>query len=205
MGDSNLTVVMLIVLLVPGIPAYILYSRLPSEKTIVTGPFQGFKVQLTGAFAAYFVLVMLAMGFMLTYLKGRRSWLPDEDYVTWMVRGNLQFEGDNPQGKLGDAIFTFSPRQMEVRSDGSFYTVVALPTGIPGSATTMQIEHPLYNTAVVHLTKNASPRGYGAPQTLEFDTGGHIINITDPIVLKTRATPYNPQTAYQPQLVTDSE
>ena len=200
MGDYNPIVVFLVVLLAPGIPAYILYSRLPPEKTIVNGPFKGFQVQLTGAFAAYFVLVLLAMSFMVTFLSKRRVWYANEQFVTWIVKGELKFD-DSSGAKIGDANITFSPRLVEVRGDGSFFTVVPLPTGMQRNATTMQIDHPLYDPKVVHLSPAASPKGYGTPQALEFDTTDHVINIPDPILLKPKAKGYVEETAYQPQLV----
>ncbi|MBC7746146.1 MAG: hypothetical protein H7096_13705 [Flavobacterium sp.] len=48
--------------LVPLIPAYILYKTLPAE-TSVSGPFEGLKVNLSGAFGGYFLLVLIAFAF----------------------------------------------------------------------------------------------------------------------------------------------
>lgn len=49
------------ILLLPLIPAYFLYKRLPS-KTTVSGPFKGLNVQLTGSFGGYFILVLFSSG-----------------------------------------------------------------------------------------------------------------------------------------------
>jgi len=57
-------------LLVPLVPAYILYRNLPSE-TKVSGPFKGLNLQLTGAFAGYFVLVLFGSG-LFHYLEQAR-------------------------------------------------------------------------------------------------------------------------------------
>ena len=51
------------VLLLPLVPAYILYKTLPS-RTTVTGPFRGLNIQLTGAFGGYFLLVLFSSGFL---------------------------------------------------------------------------------------------------------------------------------------------
>lgn len=48
-------------LLIPLIPAFIIYRFLPS-KTSVTGPFKGLSLNLTGAFGGYFLLVIISSG-----------------------------------------------------------------------------------------------------------------------------------------------
>jgi hypothetical protein len=202
MSDYEPIIIMLIILLVPGIPAYILYSRLPHEKTIVTGPFRGLQLHLTGAFAAYFVLVVLAMGFFLTFMSQRSGWSRQADFETWVITGELK--SDDPDARLTDASITFSPRLLEVRDDGSFFTVLPLQTGGPGKkATTMQIEHPLFSTAVVHLSKGTTGGGYASPYKMEVDTAAKIINITPAIALKAAPNKYVETQAYQPQLVPD--
>jgi hypothetical protein len=51
------------VLLIPLVPAFILYKLLPS-KAAVKGPFKGLDIALQGAFGGYFVLVLVAFGVM---------------------------------------------------------------------------------------------------------------------------------------------
>lgn len=50
--------------LIPLIPAYILYKTLPAQ-TSVSGPFKGLTINLSGAFAGYFLLVLIAFAFTL--------------------------------------------------------------------------------------------------------------------------------------------
>ncbi|POY34956.1 hypothetical protein C3K47_17795 [Solitalea longa] len=59
---NNQLVYLVVITLLPIIPAYILYKTLPS-KTSVKGPFKGLTLNLSGAFAAYFLLFLLLMGF----------------------------------------------------------------------------------------------------------------------------------------------
>lgn len=61
MGSFNLIANLSAVLLIPLLPAFILYKFLPS-KTAVKGPFKGLTVNLTGAFGGYFLLVIIAIG-----------------------------------------------------------------------------------------------------------------------------------------------
>lgn len=61
MGTINLIADLSTVLLIPLLPAFILYKFLPS-KTAVKGPFKGLTINLTGAFGGYFLLVIIAIG-----------------------------------------------------------------------------------------------------------------------------------------------
>lgn len=58
------------VLIVPLLPAFILYKFLPS-KTMVTGPFKGLNLNLTGAFGGYFLLVLISIGLTHFVLKNQ--------------------------------------------------------------------------------------------------------------------------------------
>lgn len=49
------------ILLVPLVPAFIIYKFLPSSDTDVSGPYQGLSLKLKGAFAGYFLLVIVGL------------------------------------------------------------------------------------------------------------------------------------------------
>lgn len=84
-------------LLVPLAPAYILYRKLPSD-TVVKGPFKGLTVQLTGAFAGYFVLVLVGSG-LFSYLEQARQPTAVFDY-------NINFPADDFPRDLADTAVT---------------------------------------------------------------------------------------------------
>jgi hypothetical protein len=60
-GAASLLIILSAVLLLPLIPAWVLYRFLPA-RTSVTGPFKGLNVKLSGAFSGYFLLVLIALG-----------------------------------------------------------------------------------------------------------------------------------------------
>src|ERR1700716_3283566 len=60
------------VLLLPLVPAFLLYKFLPS-KTSVSGPFKGLNLKLTGAFGGYFLLVLTAIGVFFPLLKNDQA------------------------------------------------------------------------------------------------------------------------------------
>ena len=49
------------ILLIPIIPAFILYKFLPVSETDVSGPYSGLSLKLKGAFAGYFLLVLVGL------------------------------------------------------------------------------------------------------------------------------------------------
>jgi hypothetical protein len=84
-----------VVLLIPLIPAVLIYWTLPPKQTRVTGPFKGLAINLTGAFAGYFLLVLLASGMALQLQ-------PDQDkfpkYEEYKLFGSVDLTGANPNG-----------------------------------------------------------------------------------------------------------
>jgi hypothetical protein len=45
-------------IILPILPAFILYKFLPKNKVLVKGPFKGLTVDMAGAFAGYFLLFL---------------------------------------------------------------------------------------------------------------------------------------------------
>ncbi|MBM9596264.1 hypothetical protein [Roseitranquillus sediminis] len=72
-----------VVVLVSLVPAWILYRILPST-SVVTGPFKGFDLNLTGAFAGYFIIMIFGASILMFYVKprtvdlGTRYWVRGE-------------------------------------------------------------------------------------------------------------------------------
>jgi hypothetical protein len=75
-------VLMTFAFLLPLVPAYILYRTLPSD-TKVGGPFKGLNLQLSGSFAGYFLLTVMAFAF----IKSSIPKTPVDDM--WEVRGRI--------------------------------------------------------------------------------------------------------------------
>src|SRR5256885_13971987 len=88
-------------LLLPLIPAFLLYKFLPS-KTSVSGPFKGLNLKLTGAFGGYFLLVLTAIGVFFPLLKNDQQKVIEqqkqrikelENAVSakqqWVMKGNV--------------------------------------------------------------------------------------------------------------------
>lgn len=70
--NSQFIITLAAILLMPLIPAFLLYKFLPS-KTNVGGPFKGLSLKLTGAFAGYFLLVISAMSVFYFLMKNQQA------------------------------------------------------------------------------------------------------------------------------------
>jgi hypothetical protein len=103
------------VFFLPLFPSYILYKLLPSRAT-VAGPLRGWNINLSGAFAGYFLLVLIA-AFMV-----REQVQRDYDsgsFQVWKVVGKVS-SPEEYQDFAGKPVVGFDPRPVIVFSDGRF-------------------------------------------------------------------------------------
>ncbi|MBW3535560.1 MAG: hypothetical protein KY453_10160 [Gemmatimonadetes bacterium] len=135
-------VLMAMIILLPIVPAYLLYRLLPSTGD-VQGPWQGLQIKLGGAFAGYFLLVVTLLGF----------WKTLPTYEVWGVEGRLDFaDGQGDPGLVG---FSLRPSNSTVSPDGRFrVSVFAFPDQSGAAALPMLVvDHPGYRPAAVDLAR----------------------------------------------------
>jgi len=121
------------VFLVPLIPAYIVYKLLPPSKTKVGGPFKGLKINLTGAFGGYFLLVLIALSLVFFFITP-----PKPQLEVWTLTGIIQTKSMDPN--IADVSDDFAgteintkPETFLVDSEGQFNIKVAvIPDDIKG-------------------------------------------------------------------------
>ena len=63
MGCLNDILFLGVIVILPIIPAFILFKWLPPKKTFASGPFKGLNLKLTGSFAGYFVVLLFILTF----------------------------------------------------------------------------------------------------------------------------------------------
>lgn len=61
------------ILLLPLVPAFIIYKFLPASDTDVSGPYQGLSLKLKGAFAGYFLLVIVGLALQYTVTNNKQQ------------------------------------------------------------------------------------------------------------------------------------
>ena len=102
MGTTNTFLyVLAAMLLLPLLPAFLLYKFLPS-KTSVSGPFKGLNIKLTGAFGGYFLLVLTSIGVFFPLLKNEQAKIIEQQnqrikelentmngHQQWVMKGNI--------------------------------------------------------------------------------------------------------------------
>lgn len=177
-------------ILLPIIPAYILYKTLPA-KTAVSGPFQGLRIDLSGAFAGYFLLVIVIVTF-------GRPVKADLTYEVWTVKGKIEDEdgGVLPRDKIN---LNLQPRSVEYLDDGAFEMDILVRRGQSGQVKfpTLLVERQpaqAFGNETVHL--DSSMEKLGKKYARDINKESREITITDPIKLKKLAEkPYAPPAA----------
>lgn len=174
-------------ILLPLIPAILLFKLLPLSSADVSGPFHGFQIKLGGAVGAYFILV-LVISF------GPR---PTPPYEVFTVKGQVQDENGEPMAE--NKIKMNVERSVVYRkNDGSFeMKIVVRPDEmgqmkLPALNVEWEPAH-LFGNATVHL--NPDDQVFGQKYALKSSPGE--IRIADPIKLK-KKLPVAPETPYNP-------
>jgi hypothetical protein len=187
--------------LLPLIPAYILYKMLPA-KANVRGPFKGLNIQLTGAFGGYFLLVLVVFAFV--YSRPPRPVVvncPPADpykYEVYKVEGRINVE---QQKDIGSITLSLQPPERSVLPNGAFEFDIPVKPGQTGEATfpSLVIGHPEYETETLDLRENP-PATFGQQYQIAYDKAARKIVVKDPVILKKKDTapPYSPTQKAQP-------
>jgi len=173
-------------ILLPVVPALLLYKLLPSTAD-VSGPFHGMQIKLSGAFAGYFLLVLVIL-----------FWpRPKAAYEVWTVKGQIQDQNGTvlPQDKVN---LNIQPRSIDyIQDEGTFEMDILVKRGQSGQAKfpTLLVEwQPAqpFGNAPVHL--DPSNQLFGKKYKLKIDDKLREITITEPIVLEKKI----PEAAYAP-------
>jgi hypothetical protein len=178
---EDLIKLVLLVVLLPIIPAYILYKTLPS-RTKVSGPFKGLNIQLTGAFTGYTLL--------------------NQEYELWTVEGKIQLkQGDfNPIG----TIIAIKPPEQTLYTKGRFVIEnVPLAKKIGVKKPSLLIQKKGYK--IIEVTLETDPPKYeGIPKyIITYDEEDKNICIDTPIILERKpkdeegGEPYAEETAQE--------
>lgn len=194
---DNFYLALAAILLLPLIPAYIIYKFLPASDTDVSGPYKGLSLKLKGAFAGYFLLVLVAITLQyvimsskqgrsvqqLTEVLQQRDSLIGElktkltGVVTdWYVKGLV-----TPAGTEGTRFF-FDDGKTHSNPDGTF-ELVKRSIASEGTATPpkwMCIYNMNTGFKVVSLNRELEHPDIAA-YNITFDDKMHVIKINKPI------------------------
>ncbi|HEX8844149.1 MAG TPA: hypothetical protein VF791_05875 [Pyrinomonadaceae bacterium] len=198
-----------VAVLVPLIPAYILYRTLPAQASL-GGPFKGLNLQLSGAFAGYFVLVLVVFGFV--YSRPRQcpavTPCPPPDVLkstVYNVEGQIAVGG---QMNVKEIALSLQPPERTVESNGHFAFDIPVKPGQAGESEylSLLINYPEYEQETIDL-REKPPSFFKQLYHIHYDKNARKIYIEEPIILRKKeaAPPYSPSKSQKPQTAPPSE
>ncbi|HKR01400.1 MAG TPA: hypothetical protein VJT09_12055 [Pyrinomonadaceae bacterium] len=180
-------------ILLPLIPAYVLYRTLPTAGANVGGPLGSIKFKLSGASAGYFALVIIIFGFLYSRPKPCPVCPTPERprYTVYKVSGVLQL--DPAEDLTVNTSLTLYPRG-EILKNGYFEFDVPVDAQDESSVKSLEISHSGYKPETIPLKeKPPFPPSYA----VRYDEAAKVIQIQGPIVLKP-VKPYSGGTELTP-------
>ena len=164
------------VILLPIIPAFILFKALPATGS-VGGKLQGLEIKLSGAFAGYFAVVLLIIM--------NHAVLMPVQYQPWTVTGQVQDEDGQYVDPLAYANIWFEPNPLTPISPGKFSLTFYSSPATSGINPTLSISQNEYQTVCYSL----DPSMPVTPGCLPVTVTGNTINVGT-VVLK-KSPPYD--------------
>jgi len=193
-----------LLLLVPMAPAYLFFKILPSSAA-AEGPFKGLQIKLGGAFAGYFVLVLLSLFVSDPIIKAREAaWtryvadLEKNIYQSWRVTGHLAVKPADPRFDPQSVVVFVRPPDLHIQPDAQLRFDIPILLKPDGSSDPPMLifDAPGYQPSTVTLLEPPSGAGGGSsPVRQHFDPDRHTIVLDDPITLTSKANEpaYNPK------------
>lgn len=175
-------IAMSLAFLVPLLPAFILYKNLPST-AVVSGPFKGLTIQLSGAFGGYFLLTLIAFGYLAVQSK------PATTDELWEVNGSLIGEDGSPLDNLKVSML---PTTYDLTGDGSFTVRVPAKRDTSGNVWFPKLVFEAANLKTTTMDLNGENRVVGDHWKLSLHPEMKKISVNDPIKLPLIKTPYQP-------------
>jgi hypothetical protein len=198
---SDLTYIVAVVL-VPLIPAFLLYKYLPPGRTDVGGPFKGLDIKLSGAFAGYFLVVLIVTSLLVFLIKTKPSPTcppcpqpPAHQYEVYTVTGKVNLSSDTGSPKLDYKLINLSlvPSERTVRPDGTFSFEIPVRPGQKGQPELpdLIVDYvvPGYEAVTIHLDEKST---YRQDFSVVYDKEARKIVINPPIRLVAPDQSYNP-------------
>jgi hypothetical protein len=164
--------------LLPLVPAVVIYLIFPRTQISLSGPFQGLSIRSTGAFAGY-LIIFLATYPLLRQMNGN---LGGMFRPSWTITGNVVVKDENgqaidPEEGGGNPLkISLSPSNINLNRQG-FRLIVP---EIDGTIPTMVFEFQGYGYHVI------APNNPSAGQNITIDHANRTINIRSPLVFQQR-------------------
>lgn len=171
---------MLLILLLPVVPAFVLFRFLPSSAT-AEGPLKGLNIKLGGAFAGYIVAVLVAWQIADSLLQPNWS-------DNWNVIAHIEFDRQSANHPpVGEALVVVRPPSAVIDPGGTVQIPVAISRA-PQNGLGIQrliVSYDGYEPVTVPLdASNAAVPTYGGEDyQVTFNNASRQIVVRRPIVL----------------------
>jgi hypothetical protein len=176
-GEMSQFATLFCVILLPIVPAYILFKALPATGS-VDGKLQGLEIKLSGAFAGYFAVVLLIVA-------NQKTLIPAQ-FKQWTVTGQVVDDKGQPIDPLAYKNISLQPNPLTPIAPGSFtLTFYSTPTAA-GTSPTLSISQDDYQTVCYSLDKSL-PQAPGCSSNVTVS--GNTIDVGK-VALK-KLNPYN--------------
>lgn len=173
----QLSVLLCLAVLLPVVPAYVLYRTLPASAQ-VSGPFKGLNIQLTGAFAGYFLILLVVVALITQHPVPAR-------YQVWSVSGKVLLHNGDSTEQVAHADFSVQPPTTLLFPDGRFDLDVPVKQGQGDTLEfpVLIVSHPGYLAQTVALSERQPSFG-ALSYTMHADERSKKWVIDSPIVLQ---------------------
>ena len=173
---------LVLTMLVPLIPAVIVFKLFPDTRVAASGPLSGLKVRTSGAFAAYLIVLVLATAMS----KHTEDSIATMSSPSWLIEGKVVVK--TPDGKVVE--------------DESAYTGLQItmdPRHYGGGGKTFWARVPEIDKRIPTISLSMPTVGQQTiePQQLPKNRGSRRIVLEEPVVIQQIRTdaPYEPPAA----------
>ena len=191
----------LVYFLVPLIPSILIYRIFPETSVVASGSFSNFKVNSSGAFAAYLVTLVISIN-ALSDTEKRILEIKNPTEATWTIIGNLELR--DSENELVDQPNLFDVLEVSVKPDifmsanGDIHFKIPGTQGatLPKRMITLDVKG--FGRGKINLTNETT----FTSDSVSVDYENKKIIFSDPIVIKTLNRPgqqYEPQGYMQPE------
>jgi len=165
--------------LLPLIPAIVIYLIFPNTKTSLGGPLSGLSIKSSGAFAAYFIVLLATFPLLNMQNRNFNTVLRP----SWVITGTVQIEDeegreiDYDQAEVSPLRVTLNPDPVILEDRKTFRVTVP---EIDGRIPAIEVRYAGYGTKGINVARPA------AGLNVEVDENDHQIEITSPLIIRRR-------------------
>jgi hypothetical protein len=165
--------------LLPLIPAIVIYLMFPDTRTTIGGPFSGLSVKSSGAFAAYFIVLLATFPLLNMQNRNFNTVLRP----SWVITGTIQVQDEEGREidydrQVGSPLrVTLNPDPLILEDRKTFRVTVP---EIDGRIPAIEVGYFGFGTKGINVARPAEGLN------VEVDEGKHQIEITSPLVIRRR-------------------